>query len=50
MHLGLKLTMVSDVLRLVPLPKVICALKTWKGDDYKSSVFENELLIVKQVS
>lgn len=46
----LKLAMVSDITQLNPLPKVICALKAWKGDDEKSSVVENDLLVVKQVS
>ena len=48
--IGLKLSMVSDVMQLVPLPKVICVLKAWKGDDDKTSVIENEVLVVKQVS
>ena len=36
-------------MQLNPLPKVICSLHTWKGDDDKSSVVENELLVLKQV-
>ena len=46
----LKVAMVSDLMQLTPLPKVVCVLKSWKGDDDKSSVVENEVLIVKQVS
>ena len=36
-------------MQLNPLPKVICSLQAWKGDDDKSSVVENELLVLKQV-
>ena len=49
LHAGLKLATVFDVMQLNPLPKVICSLQTWKGDDDKSSVVENELLVLKQV-
>ena len=48
-NIGLQLATVFDVMQLNPLPKVICSLKTWKGDNDKSSVVENELLVVKQV-
>jgi hypothetical protein len=48
-HVGLKLATVFDVMQLNPLPKVICSLQAWKGDDDKSSVVENELLVLKQV-
>lgn len=45
----LKLARVSDVLQLNPLPKAICSLQAWKGDDDRSSTVENELFILKQV-
>ena len=48
-HVGLKLATVYDVMQLNPLPKVICSLQAWKGDDDKSSVEANELLVLKQV-
>ena len=48
-HVGLKLAAVFDVMQLNPLPKVMCSLQAWKGDDDRSSVVENELLVLKQV-
>ena len=44
-----KVASVLDIMQLNPLPKVICVLKSWKGDDVRSSTVENEVLIVKQV-
>ena len=48
-YVGLKRGTVFDVMQLNPLPKVMCSLQAWKGDDDKSSVVENELLVLKQV-
>ena len=48
-RIGLKLGTVFDVMQLNPLPKVVCSLQAWKGDDDKSSIVENELLVLKQV-
>ena len=47
--LDFKVASVLDIMQLTPLPKVICVLKSWKGEDVTSSVVENEVLIVKQV-
>ena len=49
LFVGLKLATVFDVMQLNPLPKVICSLQAWKGDDDKSSVVENEVFVLKQV-
>ena len=46
---GVKFSQVSDLLQLQHMPKVVCAQKSWVGDDEKSSIAVNEVLIIKQV-
>ena len=39
---------VSDLTSLAVLPRVVCTLKAFEGNDARSSVQENEILVIKQ--
>ena len=42
-------TKVSEIIALPTPPKVFCVLKAFRGDDEKSTLYDNEILVVKQV-
>ena len=46
---GLTFEKISEITAAHTPPKVFCALKAFRGEDEKSSVYDNEVLIVKQV-
>ena len=46
---GLMFTKVSEIMALPTPPKVFCALKAFRGEDEKSTLYDNEILVVKQV-
>jgi len=46
---GLAFVKISEITAAHTPPKVFCALKAFRGEDEKSSVYDNEVLIVKQV-
>ena len=46
---GYKYSRVGDIMVLPTLPKVVCATKAFEGSEGKSSVQENEILIVKRI-
>ena len=46
---GLIFEKISDITAAHTPPKVFCALKAFRGEDEKSSVYDNEVLIMKQV-
>ena len=46
---GLTFTKLSEIIALPTPPKVFCVLKAFRGDDEKSTLYDNEILVVKQV-
>ena len=46
---GLTFEKISEIIAAHTPPKVFCALKAFRGEDEKSSVYDHEVLVVKQV-
>ena len=46
---GLTFGKVSEIIGLPIPPKVFCALEAFQGEDEKSTLYDNEILVVKQV-
>ena len=46
---GLTFTKLSEIIAFPTPPKVFCALKAFRGEDEKSTLYDNEILVVKQV-
>ena len=46
---GLTFGKVSEIIGLPIPPKVFCALEAFQGEDEKSTLFDDEILVVKQV-